>query len=125
MRFIEQKNARIGWNADEDNVIKEFSVIEIEPGQVEPDCFKKLNFTHGNCFVAWADLSEFDMTMHIMRILFDYTFPSKERLKDALLQLGQIKEAKKLREMARTLYYSADLQEEFEERVYGRSLHDH
>jgi hypothetical protein len=122
MRFIEQKNARIGWNADEDNVIKEFSVIEIEPGQVEPEHFQRLRHTHGNCFVAWAELSEFDMTMHIMRILFDYFFDSKESVKDALLQCGQIKEAKKIREMARILYYSGDLQEEFEERVYGEAL---
>lgn len=119
MHFIAQKDARIGWNADEDNYITEFAVIEIESGRIEPTSFSSLTFTTGNCFTRWQELSEFDLTMHILRIFFDYSFKYKEQEKKALLQCGQIKEAVKLREMCRILYYSNDLQEEFEERIYG------
>jgi hypothetical protein len=122
VKFILQKDARIGWRVNSDDIVSDFSVIEVKEGSEEPMCFRALPFTTGNCIVGWEKLDEFEMTMSILRLFFDYKLPYRELARDALLQCGQIVEAKKIREMARSIYYCDLSLEEFENDFYNQQI---
>ena len=119
MYFIRQKDARIVWN-ERENTIYEFMVVEIDENNPETPAMRNCRSSLGNCSSFWKNLNEFDLTLCILQVFLDTDFSDKDFKRKCLFQCGQILELKEFRKMLRRIYHCDMLDEEFDEKYYGK-----